>query len=247
MSQDSSFAFNLNDKLALITGGGTGLGFGMAEAFIEAGAKVVVTGRREKVLIEACKKLSDKAAYIVNDVTDLDSLPVLVEEIEMNYGPIEILVNNAGINLKKSALNVTDDEFARIIQTNLTGVFSLTGEVGRKMSERGRGSVIMITSMAAMYGIPEVSAYTASKAAVLGMTRSLATDLSPKGIRVNAVAPGFIDSPMLRKAFEADPERERRVLQRTPMHKLGTPKDVAMAAVYFASEASDMLWVSTCR
>ena len=234
----SNSLFSLSGKLALITGGGTGLGLAMTEAFIQAGARVVITGRREEVLKEACQKVSGKADYIVNDVTDLDSLPSMVEEIENNYGPIDILVNNAGVNMKKPVFDVTDEEFERIIRTNLTGLFSLTREVGKKMAERGQGSVIMITSMAALYGIPKVSAYTASKAAVLGMTRSLATDLSPKGIRVNAIAPGFIDSPMLRKAFNDDPERERRVLERTPLNTLGTPQDVASAAVFLASDAS---------
>ncbi len=234
----SNSLFSLSGKLALITGGGTGLGLAMTEAFIQAGARVVITGRREEVLKEACQKVSGKAGYIVNDVTDLDSLPSMVEEIENNYGPIDILVNNAGVNMKKPVFDVTDEEFERIIRTNLTGLFSLTREVGKKMAERGQGSVIMITSMAALYGIPKVSAYTASKAAVLGMTRSLATDLSPKGIRVNAIAPGFIDSPMLRKAFNDDPERERRVLERTPLNTLGTPQDVASAAVFLASDAS---------
>lgn len=236
MSNNSPF--NLDGKLALVTGGGTGLGFGMSKAFVEAGGKVIITGRREEVLQNACNELSSRACYKVNDVTKLESLPVLVEEIESEYGPIEILVNNAGINLKKHVLDVTDNEFENIIQTNLTGLFSLTREVGKKMADRGHGSIIMITSMAALYGIPGVSAYTASKAAVLGMTRALATDLSPKGIRVNAIAPGFIDSPMLRKAFNSDPERERRVLERTPMNELGSPEDVARAAVFLASEAS---------
>lgn len=235
---NNQYPFDLSGKLALITGGGTGLGFGMSKAFTEAGGKVIITGRREGKLKEACEKLCHKADYMVNDVTELDTLPGLVEKIETKHGSIDILVNNAGINLKKYVLNVTDDEFEKIIQTNLTGLFSLTREVAKKMANRKQGSIIMVTSMAAIYGIPEVSAYTASKTAVLGLTRSLAMDLSPKGIRINAIAPGFIESPMLRNAFNADPERERRVLERTPMKELGTPKDVAHAAVFLASDAS---------
>ncbi|CAN5622635.1 SDR family NAD(P)-dependent oxidoreductase [soil metagenome] len=230
--------FDLTGKVALVTGGGTGLGFGMTQALIEAGAYVVITGRREEKLQEACEICGNKAGYIVNDVNDLKGLPALVQEIESKYGAIDILINNAGINLKKHTLEVTDEEFQNIIQTNLNGLFALTREVAKKMKERKAGSIINITSMAAMYGISYVSAYAASKSAVLGMTRVLATDLSPFGIRVNCIAPGFIESPMLFKAFDADPERKNKVLGRTPMGKLGLPQDIGYAAVYLASDAS---------
>lgn len=230
--------FSLKDKLAIVTGGGTGLGFGITKAFVEAGAAVIITGRREEVLKNATDALGEKAHYIVNDVTKLKKLPALVEEIESRFGAIDILVNNAGINMKKPLTEVTDQEFNNIIQTNVNGLFSLTREVAKKMIPRGKGVVINITSMAAIYGISDVTAYTASKTAVLGLTRSLAVDLSGKGIRVNAIAPGFIDSPMLRKAFNSDPAREQRVLSRTPMKKLGEAEDIAAAALYLASDAA---------
>ncbi|MEX0647996.1 MAG: glucose 1-dehydrogenase [Balneolaceae bacterium] len=234
-------SFQLTDKIAVITGGGTGLGFGISKAFIDAGSKVVITGRREHVLKDACKKLCGEADYIVNDVTALATLPGLTEEIENRFGPVDILVNNAGINQKEYALNVSDQDFNNIIQTNLNGLFALTREMGKKMTERERGSIINITSMAAIYGIPKVAGYAAAKTGVLGLTRALAVDLSPFGVRVNAIAPGFIESPMLHQAFNSDPERERRVLERTPMRKLGTPEDVAHAAVYLASDASKFI------
>jgi NAD(P)-dependent dehydrogenase (short-subunit alcohol dehydrogenase family) len=235
----SNYPFHLTNKIAIVTGGGTGLGFGIAKAFIESDIeKVVITGRREEVLKDACHKLSEKAEYIVNDVTDLDSLPGLVDEVETRFGPIDILVNNAGINQKKITLEVTDLEFNKIIQTNLNSVFALSRVVCEKMIERKQGSIINIISMAALYGIPRVAAYTASKSGVLGLTRALAVDFSPHGVRVNAIAPGFITSPMHEKAFNADSERKRRVLERTPMQRFGTAEDVALAAVYLASEAS---------
>ncbi|MCU0427427.1 MAG: SDR family oxidoreductase [Candidatus Kapabacteria bacterium] len=230
--------FSLENKLALITGGGTGLGLGIAKAFLEAGAKVVITGRREEVLKEAVGELGVNAAFVVNDVSNLPGLPELVRSIEAEHGAIDILVNNAGINLKKHALDLTDEEFNRIIQTNLNAVFALTREVARGMTERKNGSIIMITSMAAMYGLSKVAAYGASKTAVLGMTRILASDLSPHGIRVNAIAPGFIDSPMLRKALDSDAERKAKVMGRTPMGRLGEASDIGYAAVYLASDAA---------
>lgn len=238
---DPSF-FHLTDKIAVITGGGTGLGFGISEAFMKAGSeKVILTGRREHVLKDACRQLGCGAEYIVNDVRELETLPWLAGEIENRFGPVDILVNNAGVNQKKETLEVSDGDFEGIIQTNLNGVFALSREIGKKMAERKRGSIINITSMAALYGIPQVAAYTASKSGVLGLTRALATDLSPLGIRVNSIAPGFIESPMLHQAFNSDPDRKRRVLERTPMGRLGTPEDIALAAVYLASDASKFI------
>lgn len=231
--------FSLEDKVALITGGGTGLGFGISRAFIEAGAKsVIITGRRESVLQKASKALGDNVNFLVHDVTESGTHKNLVEQIYSTYDKIDILVNNAGINQKKKTLEIKDEEFAKIVNTNLNGLFSLSREVGKKMVEQKSGSIINITSMAAMYGIPFVAAYTASKSGVLGLTHSLATDLSPYGIRVNSIAPGFIESPMLHKAFNSDPDRKKRVLQRTPIGRLGEPEDVANAAVYLASDAS---------
>lgn len=234
----SDSPFSLSGKLAVITGGGTGLGFGISRAFLAAGANILISGRRNEILKEAIEELGEGAFYLSNDVSDTGSLPAFVEDIESKYGPIDILVNNAGINAKKFLTDVSDEEFQRIIKTNVSGLFSLTREVAKKMIPRKSGCIINITSMAAIYGISDVTAYTSSKTAVLGMTRSLAVDLSPKGIRVNAIAPGFIDSPMLRKAFDSNPDRKRKVLSRTPMGTLGEADDIGMAAVYLASDAA---------
>lgn len=233
--------YNFKDKLVLVTGGGSGLGFGISKLFIEAGARVVITGRGEEKLKKACITMGDSASYVVNDITELDSLPGLVAKIESDIAPIDILVNNAGINLKKHTCDVSDKEFNDIIQTNLNGIFSLSREVASKMMKREEGVILNITSMAAIYGIPQVTAYTASKTGLLGLTRALAVDLSPHGIRVNAIAPGFIDSPMLRKAFDSDPDRANRVLERTPMKKLGEPEDIAAAALFLASDAAKFI------
>ena len=233
--------FKLDNKLILITGGGTGLGYGIAEACTRAGGRVLVTGRREEVLKEACEKLGDKSGYIVNDIAELSSIPAMVKDIEERHGAIDVLINNAGINMKKDSLEVSDEEFQRILQTNVNGLFTITREVAKFMVKRKNGVIIMITSMAALYGIPYVSAYSASKTAVLGMTRALATDFSPHGVRVNAIAPGFIETPMSRKALEADPARKNKVLGRTPMGTLGTPEDIGNVAVFLASDAAKFI------
>ena len=233
--------FSLEGKLALITGGGTGIGYGIAKAFIEAGAKVIITGRREEVLQEAVSSLGPNVLYRVNDVTDLASLPGLIENIEAEVGAINILVNNAGLNQKKDTLSVSDQEFQEILQTNLTAVFALTRECAIKMRSRGEGVILLISSMAAYYGLDRVLAYSASKSAIRGMVMPLAQDFSPLGIRVNAIAPGFIDSPMFRKAMEGDPKRLQKVLDRTPVRTLGLPQDIGNAAVFLASDAAKFI------
>ena len=231
-------AFSLDKQLALITGGGSGIGFHIAQCMTEAGSRVIITGRREEVLKEAVAILGDKARYIVNDVTDTAGLSDLVEKIERESGPITTLVNNAGINMKKPIWEVTDTDFDKILQTNLNAVFSLTRECGKRMKERRAGSVIMISSMAALYGIDRVIAYSASKSAIGGMVKAIATEFSPFNIRVNAIAPGFIETPMMLTAMNGDPSRRDKALDRTPMGTWGKPEDIGWAAVYLASPAA---------
>lgn len=233
--------FSLTGKTALITGGGSGIGFYIAECMVQAGASVVLTGRREYVLQEAVEKLGEKATYFVNDITRLDTIPALVEAIEKQCGAIDILVNNAGINMKKFAVEVTDADFDRIVQTNLHAVFSMTRECGKRMIERKSGSIIMITSMAALYGIDRVVAYTASKSAVGGMVKALTTEFSPYNVRINAVAPGFIETPMMLTAMNGDPSRRDKAMDRTPMGTWGKPDDIGWAAVFLASNAAKFI------
>jgi NAD(P)-dependent dehydrogenase (short-subunit alcohol dehydrogenase family) len=230
--------FSLDGRLALITGGGTGLGLGIARAYQQAGAHVVLTGRREEVLQAACQELGGSSAYFVNDIADLGSLPALVQAVEAAHGPIQILANNAGINFKCPMQEMSNEDFVRVIQTNVNGLFALTREVVKAMLPRQQGVIINIASMAAMYGLPKAIGYTSSKSAVLGMTRGLATELGPTGIRVNAISPGFIYSAMTDKALNADPDRKRRALERTPMGRMGEAEDIGWAAVYLASDAA---------
>ncbi|WP_240416019.1 SDR family NAD(P)-dependent oxidoreductase [Paenibacillus periandrae] len=230
--------FRLDGKLALITGGGTGLGLGMSHAIVNAGGRVVITGRREDRLKSACEELGSSSVYVPHDITQLKTIPGLVQKVEEQFGPIEILINNAGIHLKSPVQETTDEGFSQVLQTHVQGGFSLTRECAAHMVRRGSGSIVFITSMSALLGIPNVIAYTAAKTAVSGMVRGLASELSPHGIRVNSIAPGWIDSSMTRKAFEGDPERERKILSRTPMGCLGTAEDIGHAAVYLCSPAA---------
>jgi NAD(P)-dependent dehydrogenase (short-subunit alcohol dehydrogenase family) len=174
-------------------------------------------------------------------MTQPETFPKFVQNILAKYQTIDVLVNNAGINLKKEILDVTEEEFERIFRTNVLGLFSLTKEVARHMVTKRSGSIINISSMAAHYGIPKVIAYTASKSAVEGMTRAMAVELSPSGIRVNCIAPGFIETKMSAAALNNDPERKNRVLSRTPMGKLGLPEDVANACYFLSTDESKFL------
>jgi len=230
--------FRLDGQLALVTGGGTGLGLGICQALVDAGARVVMTGRRQDVLKDACQQLGNAAGYLQHDVTDLSTIPGLVQRIEGEFGPLDILVNNAGNHLKRPAVETSDADLASILQTHLLGSFALSRECGRRMTARRRGSIIMIVSMSALFGIPQVSAYSAAKSAMAGLTRALAVEFSPHGVRVNAIAPGWIDTMLSRKAFEGDPARRQRILDRTPMGTLGEILDVGYAAVYLSSPAA---------
>ncbi len=230
--------FSLEGKIALITGGGSGIGYDIAQCMTHAGATVIITGRREHALQEATAALGTSAHYVVNDVTELDTLEGLVETIVNTYGEIDILVNNAGINMKKPALEVTNDDFDRIIHTNLNAVFALTRACAKRMVARQSGSILMISSMAAYYGIDRVVAYAASKSGVEGMVKVLASEFSKYNVRVNAIAPGFIETNMMKTAMSSDPDRMNRALNRTPMGKFGKPQDIGWAAVFLASEAA---------
>jgi NAD(P)-dependent dehydrogenase (short-subunit alcohol dehydrogenase family) len=236
--QPGLHVFSLAGRVALITGGGTGIGLEIARCMVAAGATVIITGRRESVLQESAADLGEGAHFVVNDVSDLSGTDALIEQIEAEHGPLDILVNNAGINMKKPALEVTDEDFSRIIHTNLNAVFALTRAAAQRMVPRGSGTIIMISSMAAYYGIDRVVAYAASKSAVEGMVKVLASEFSKHGVRVNAIAPGFIETEMSRTAMNSDPDRRDRAMRRTPMGKFGKPSDIGHAAVFLASEAA---------
>ena len=231
-------AFRLDGQRALVTGGGTGLGLGIAQALVEAGARVMITGRRAEVLREACQALGDSVAYLPHDIRRLETIPGLVAEVEERFGPLDILVNNAGNHLKKPVTEVSDAEFAEVLQTHLLGGFALSRECARRMVARRRGSIVMIASMAALFGIPQVAAYTAAKAALAGLTRALTVELAPQGVRVNAVAPGWFDTALSRRNFAGDPHRKEKVLDRTPQGTLGELRDVGYAVVYLCSPAA---------
>jgi NAD(P)-dependent dehydrogenase (short-subunit alcohol dehydrogenase family) len=233
----STNAFSLEGKTALITGGGTGIGLGIAKEFINAKAKVILTGRREDILKNACETLGENAHYVVSDLSILSAIPALATDIESKFGAIDILVNNAGIHLKKWAQETTDEEFLKIIQTNLLSVFALTREVAKGMLERKSGSIILISSMAGLFGIDRVSAYGTSKTALIGLMNNLVTEYSRDNVRINCIAPGWITSDMFLNAINQDQERKQKIVNRIALLDFGKPEDIGNAAVYLSSQA----------
>lgn len=235
-------AFSLKGKLAIITGGGTGLGFAMASCLAAAGARVVITGRRIDVLEQTVKQLGSNNVFAYqNDVTDLASAPALIEEIESRHGAPNILINNAGIHVKKTLADHTLADFHRVMATHVEGAFALTRAAVPAMKTAGSGSIIFIASMSSILGIPNIVAYSAAKSACVGMVRSLAAELGPSNIRVNAIAPGWIETPMLGKALDGDPERKHKILSRTPQQRFGSPEDIGWSAVFLCTPAASFI------
>lgn len=223
-------------RKAIVTGGASGIGLAIAKEFIKKGIYTIIIGRDQHKLEIAKQALGELCETISFDLDDTKSIPELIEGITQKHTKIDILVNNAGINMKKDFCEVNDEDFLKILQTNVLSVFALSREIVKGMLLAKSGSIINISSMAAQYGIPKVIAYTASKSAIDGMTKAMAVELSPAGIRVNAIAPGFIATDMSSKALDADPQRKNKVLSRTPMGYLGETKDIGTLAAFLASD-----------
>ncbi|WP_158837350.1 SDR family NAD(P)-dependent oxidoreductase [Polaribacter sp. L3A8] len=230
--------FSLEGKNAVITGGGSGIGLGIAKTFIEAGAKVLIIGRNEEKLREAKLSLGDNCSYKSFDVTNLDAIPDFVTETKSNLGNVDILINCAGTHLKKYAVDTTDSEFLQVLNVHLLSVFALTREFSKVMIKRQKGSIILISSMTAIMGMKQVVAYSTAKTAILGLMRSMVAELAVDNVRINAIAPGWIDTPMLHKATDNDLPRKTKILNRIPSGKFGMPEDIGYAALYLVADAS---------
>lgn len=232
---------DLAGDVVLITGGSRGLGLAQARAFRRAGARVVVTARDGASLAEACRNLNaddsgPDASFQKHDMRDHGAAVDVVGRIERDVGSVAALVNNAGIHLKKPLWDVTLAEWENIAGINLTGVLSLTQAVLAHMLPRGRGSIVNVSSMAGLLALPSAAAYVTTKTGLIGLTRSLAIDAGPRGIRCNAVAPGFIDTEMTRKILAGDPERAAKIRGRIPMPRLADDGEIADACLFLCSD-----------
>lgn len=233
--------FRMDDQIAIVTGGGTGIGRAIALALAGAGATVVITGRRREPLQKTAAENPSRVIPMEFDVTDMEGAEDFARSVEKEVGDPGILVNNAGNHLKKPGGEVTVDEFRKVLDTHLLGAHALTCAVLPGMRERGHGVILYTASMASLFGIPNVLAYSAAKTAMLGVVRTMAVEYGGEGIRVNAIAPGWIDSDMTRNATQRDPARMERIIQRTPLGRFGDAEDVGLAALYLASPAGKFI------
>ncbi|NWF57261.1 MAG: glucose 1-dehydrogenase [Syntrophaceae bacterium] len=234
--------FSLKGKSGIITGGGTGLGKGMAKALAEAGASLLVVGRRMDVLEKASQELSGLSAGAVipfsADVSRMGELPKIVEKAAKEFGKIDFLVNNAGAIRRAPVENYSEADWDVVVQTNLKGPFFLSQAVARTMIQAKRaGSIVNTASLIAYIGGKNVPAYAASKAGIKQVTMSMATAWAPYGIRVNAIAPGWFVTD-LTEAVQKDPGRNAEILNRIPLGRWGSPDELGGMALYLVSDAS---------
>src|SRR5215218_1976448 len=229
--------FSLRGRVAVVTGGGQSLGLAVSRALNRAGAEVVIAEVNERTGPDAAKELEGTFAH--TDVTDPASVRDMVEMVLEDHGRIDILVNNAGIVHNIPSEEVTDEEWLAVISVNLNGVFWCCREVGKAMLERGSGSIVNIASMSGIvsnHPQPQ-AAYNASKAGVITLTKSLAGEWAPRGIRVNSVSPGYIRTPLTELGMSRN-EWSEVWLSQTPLGRLAEPEEIAPAVIYLASDAA---------
>ncbi len=233
----------LEGKVAIITGGSRGIGFATAERFLEEGAKVIITASSPENAAKAVAKLQEKYPASTVDglspnLADLESVRAAFKEIILKYGCIDILINNAGVSESTPLSSYTEETFNKVMDLNVKGVFNSVRVAVDYMVENGSGVIINTSSMVSIYGQPSGCAYPTSKFAVNGMTVSLARELGPKGIRVNAVAPGITETDMMKAVPK---EIIEPMIKQIPLRRLGQPEDIANAFVFLASDEASYI------
>ncbi|HEX3853874.1 MAG TPA: 2-dehydro-3-deoxy-D-gluconate 5-dehydrogenase KduD [Polyangiaceae bacterium] len=236
MSQDP---FRLDGKVALVTGSASGIGATIAIALAKAGADVVCHGRSDsgRATVEEIVGLGRRSFGIQADLADRVTHAELIAEPIKRFGRLDVLVNNAGLIRRAPAVEYSDEDWDELLAVNLSAAFRLSREAGKHMLERGSGSIINIASLLSFQGGIRVPAYAASKGGVAQLTKALANEWAPRGVTVNAIAPGYIATKNT-DALRADPERSRQILERIPAGRWGEPSDIAGATLFLASDAS---------
>lgn len=235
--------FRLDGKAAVVTGGAGGLGAAIARGLAEAGAAVTVAdanGGAAKRVADTLIASGHRAIALAVDVADEASVAEMAREAEARLGPVEVLVNSAGITHRHPAVDFPRAQWDRVLAVNLTGVFLPSQVIGRGMVERRRGAIVNIASIAGEIGLPGTIAYSASKGGVVMLTRALAVEWAPHGVRVNAIAPSWF-STNIGDLVHREPDYFARAMRRVPMGRMGKPDELVGTALYLASDASGMV------
>ncbi len=233
----------LQGKTAIITGAGTGIGRGIALEFAKQGARVVVVGRRMEPLkrvVEDIEKLNAQALAVSCDVSDMTEVQSLMAKVMQAFGTIDILVNNAGVYIPHDALAMTEEEWNTVMSIDLKGVWLCSKAVIPQMLTQGKGKIINVSSIAGIIGFEQSAAYCAAKGAVINLTREMALDYAPKGIMINGIAPGVIESDMTKPMLD-DAKLKQSFIEKTPVGRVGVPSDIGHCAVYLASDESSFV------
>ncbi|MCM3095598.1 SDR family NAD(P)-dependent oxidoreductase [Priestia megaterium] len=239
----------LKGKKVLVTGGSKGIGKDIALAFAKQGADVVITGRNEADLVSTTnelKRIQPNSFYLKADIQDIQSVHEMVDNAVSTLGNIDILINNAGINIAKPALEVTEKDWNQVIDTNLKGTFFCAQRVGKHMIEQGGGKIINMASQMAFVGYIKRSVYCSSKGGAVQLTKALAVEWAPYNVRVNAMAPTFIETDFTKEMFE-DEEFYQDVVSRIPLGKLAQPSDVTGAVLFLASDLAQFITGETIK
>ena len=230
----------LKNKIALVTGGASGIGYACAEIFAREGAKVWIADSNAEAGSKAARKL--KAEFVACDVGDAHQARALIDAVARGAKRVDVLVNNAGIAPSKPFLDMTEADWDRVIRVNLKGAF-LVGQAAAKLmvAKKTQGAIVNMSSVNAVLAIPGLAAYNVSKGGINQLTRVMALELAPHGIRVNAIGPGTIATELARKAVLGSPEAKTKIMSRTPMGRLGEPEEVAELALFLASKRSSYM------
>ena len=235
--------FDLTGRTALVTGSSQGLGLAMARGLAQAGAAIVLNGRDAKKLSAAAKALDAEGARVAMaafDVTDGEAAAREVEQIENEFGPIDILVNTAGIQQRAPLAEMSEEQWRAVIDTNLTSAFLVSRAVAPRMIARGAGKIINVTSVISEVGRPTIANYAAAKGGLKMLTRSMAVEWAKHGLQCNGIGPGYMETE-LNRSLMANPEFNKWICGRTPAGRWGKPEELVGAAVFLASRASDFV------
>jgi len=235
--------WKLEGKTALITGGTKGIGKAIAEEFLSLGAKVMIVGRNKELMHQTIENLDPKGEKLFPVIADLSipaQLEKIVDTVHMRFDKLDILVNNVGTNIRRKTIEYNEEEIAFIFQTNLLSAFNLTRKLFTNLQKSNQASVVNISSVAGLTSLKTGVVYGMTKAAMIQMTRNLACEWAESNIRVNALAPWYIETPLAEQVLK-NPDYLKEVLLRTPMNRIGKPAEVAAAAAFLAMDVSSYI------